>query len=187
MPEDFEAMFRAMARELGESVERAMENMDVDDFAGFIGVDPEKARDWVGSAGAWLREQTEHLGAEPDEPSVHGDRVADEAPATMPEPSSRAFTAAEAGVFSTVAPHPLDLPTDEQGVALAALDSGRWTVEPGTNALAANGQGPGPADALGLVRELRVRDWLAADGTITLTGRRALARWLEAAAASRSS
>jgi hypothetical protein len=187
MPEDFEAMFRAMARELGESVERAMENMDVDDIAGFIGVDPDKARDWVGSAGAWLREQTENLGAEPDEHEHEHDDAVAERPVRAPEPSPRAFTAAEAGVFSTVAPHPLDLPTDEQGVALAALDSGRWAVEPGTEALASHGQGPGPADALGLVRELRVRDWLAADGTITLTGRKALARWLESGPASRAS
>ncbi len=76
-------------------------------------------------------------------------------------------------------PHPLDLPTEEQGVALAALDSGRWTVEPGTDALVAHGPGPAPDDALGLVRELRVRDWLDAEGELTLTGRRALERWLE--------
>jgi hypothetical protein len=76
-------------------------------------------------------------------------------------------------------PHPLDLPTEEQGVALAALDSGRWTVEPGTEALVAHGPGPAPDDALGLVRELRVRDWLDADGALTLTGRNALERWLE--------
>jgi hypothetical protein len=77
------------------------------------------------------------------------------------------------------APHPLDVPTDEQGVALAALDSGRWTVEPGTSHLVAHCDGPAPHDALGLVRELRVRDWLDADGRLTLAGRRALARWLE--------
>jgi hypothetical protein len=77
------------------------------------------------------------------------------------------------------APHPLDVPTEEQGVALAALDSGRWTVEPGTEALLAHGPGPAPDDALGLVRELRVRDWLGADGRLTLAGRRALERWLD--------
>jgi hypothetical protein len=43
------------------------------------------------------------------------------------------------------------------------------------------GDGPGPSDALGLVRELRVRDWLTADGELTLTGRNALKRWLEIA------
>jgi hypothetical protein len=77
------------------------------------------------------------------------------------------------------APHPLDVPTEEQGVALAALDSGRWTVEPGTDLLVAHGPGPAPDDALGLVRELRVRDWLSADGQLTLAGRRALERWLD--------
>ena len=78
----------------------------------------------------------------------------------------------------SAAPHPLDLPTEEQGIALAALESRRWMVEPGTDALAARGGGPGPSDALGIVRELRVRDWLGADGEITLVGRRALSRWL---------
>jgi hypothetical protein len=76
-------------------------------------------------------------------------------------------------------PHPLDLPTEEQGMALAALESGRWTVEPGTSMLVAHGEGPAPRDALGLVRELRVRDWLDGDGALTLAGRRALARWLD--------
>ena len=71
-------------------------------------------------------------------------------------------------------PDPLDVPTDEQGRALAALDSGRWTVEPGTSALSSHGDGPGPSDALGLVRELRVRDWIDADGEVTLVGRHAL-------------
>ncbi len=73
------------------------------------------------------------------------------------------------------------MPTDDQGLALAALDSARWSVEPGTEALAARGEGPGPSDALGLVRELRSRDWLDDDGEITLVGRHALSRWLDAA------
>ena len=66
-------------------------------------------------------------------------------------------------------------------MALAALDSGRWRVEPGTSALAVHGEGPGPSDALGLVREMRVRDWMTADGQITRAGRNALSRWLDAA------
>jgi hypothetical protein len=78
-------------------------------------------------------------------------------------------------------PHPLDLPTADQGLALAALDSGRWRIEPGTSALSVVGDGPGPRDALGLVRELRVRDWLSGNGEITLAGRNALKRWLDAA------
>src|SRR4051794_39638173 len=76
-------------------------------------------------------------------------------------------------------PDPLDMPTDDQGRALAALDSGRWSVEPGTSMLTSHGDGPGPRDALGLVRELRVRDWIDIDGEVTLVGRAALRRWLE--------
>ena len=76
-------------------------------------------------------------------------------------------------------PHPLAVPTAEQGVALAALESGRWRIESGTFAVH---DGPGPSDPLGLLRELRVSDWVSADGELTLAGRRALARWLEQAA-----
>jgi hypothetical protein len=76
-------------------------------------------------------------------------------------------------------PHPLDQPTEQQGVALAALESGRWTVEPGTSRLVAHGEGPAPRDALGLVRELRVRDWVDGEGRLTLAGRHALGRWLD--------
>ena len=73
------------------------------------------------------------------------------------------------------------MPTRQQGTALAALESGRWTLEPGTSALSVRGGGPGPRDALGLVRELRERDWIDADGAVTVVGRHALERWLAAA------
>jgi hypothetical protein len=142
--ENFEETLRAMARELSRSVER----VDVDEIAEAIGVDPERAREWVATAGGWLRART----------------------------SSEVVKHPLAGVE----PHPLDIPTEEQGLALAALDSGRWALEPGTSALTARGEGPGPSDALGLARELRRRDWIDADGEITLAGRRALSRWLEA-------
>jgi hypothetical protein len=33
---------------------------------------------------------------------------------------------------------------------------------------------------LGIVRELRVRDWLSADDQLTVAGRYALKRWLDA-------
>ena len=44
--------------------------------------------------------------------------------------------------------------------------------------LVSHGDGRAPRNALGLVRELRVHDWIDADGTVTLAGRRALERWL---------
>ena len=75
-------------------------------------------------------------------------------------------------------PHPLDLPTAAQGLALSALDSGRWTLEPGSHVLVTHGEGPGPEDAVGLVGELRARDWIDAQGEVTLVGHDALKRWL---------
>jgi hypothetical protein len=84
----------------------------------------------------------------------------------------------EAAPVHDAGPHPLAMPTTEQGVALAALESGRWRIESGTFTVH---DGPGPSDPLGLLRELRVSDWVTADGELTLSGRRALARWLEQA------
>ena len=195
----FEDKLRAMARELSQSVERAMEQLDVNDLAGMVGVDPERAREWVDGAGTWLREHADDLqgfGSGPFGNGPFGGGTGGTGPARDPsdpregprEPAAPAPTparppsAADAATFATAAPHPLDLPTEEQGAALAALDSGRWTVEPGTEMLTSRGQGPGPSDALGLVRELRVRDWIAQDGQITRAGRRALDRWLDASA-----
>ena len=159
--ESLEETIRSIARELGRSVERTMDNLDLDEFADAVGVDRDLARQWVDSASGWLRAQ--------------GDRFSDEVGFRV---AGLRRTPAGDPLFGA-APHPLDLPTEEQGLALAALQSGRWIVEPGTEALAVKGEGPGPRDALGIVRELRVRDWIAADGAITLAGRRALSRWLD--------
>jgi hypothetical protein len=171
--DSFEEMIRAIAREVSRSVED-MTHIDLDDIAGSVGVDPERARQWLDGAGQWLRSQS----AEPQD----GAPSPAPAPAPAPEPTKpTAQPAAGEDPLSSAGPHPLDLPTDEQGLALAALESNRWTVEPGSKALASNGDGPGPNDALGLVRELRVRDWIAADGEVTVVGRHALGRWLAAA------
>ena len=159
--DNFEDLLRSVARELGRSVERALDSVDVDDVADAIGVDRETAGEWFDTAGGWLRSQAQNV----------GDEVARRVGGPNPTP---------AGVdpLRGASPHPMDPPTDEQGLALAALDSGRWTIEPGTEALAVKGDGPGPSDALGVVRELRVRDWISADGQITVVGRSALSRWL---------
>jgi hypothetical protein len=163
--ESFEDIVRSIAREFGRSVERAVDNVELDQFAENFGVDPDAARDWLDSAGSWLRARAESLGDE-----VAARAGGQPAPERMDEDALR-----------SAEPHPLDLPTEEQGRALAALESGRWTVEPGTDLLAGKGDEPGPTEALAIVRELRVRDWLGADGRITLVGRRALSRWLDAA------
>jgi hypothetical protein len=170
--ESFEDMVRSIARELGRSVERAVDNVDMDDIADAVGVDPDTARDWIGNAGTWLRSHAEMFG---DEFASRAGEFSDEFAAKAGTPRRREPVV---DPLTGAGPHPLDLPTEEQGRALAALDSGRWMVEPGTDLLAAKGDGPGPSDALGLVRELRVRDWLGADGEITVVGRHALTRWL---------
>jgi hypothetical protein len=58
-----------------------------------------------------------------------------------------------------------------------ALDSGRWTVGPGSRQVVGTGEGPPPSGAAGPVSELRARDWITADGALTLVGRHALGRW----------
>jgi len=90
-------------------------------------------------------------------------------------------TVAKSDPLEGAGPHPLDVPTEDQGLALAALNSGRWAVEPGTGTLTAHGEGPAPCAVLGLVRELRVRDWIMPDGELTVAGRYALTRWLDSA------
>jgi hypothetical protein len=174
--ESFEDMVRSIARELGRSVERAVDNVDMDDLANTVGVDPDTAKDWIGNAGIWLRTHAEMFG---DEFAARAGAFSDEFTARGGTPPRRETVD---DPLTGAGPHPLDLPTEEQGRALAALASGRWMVEPGTDLLAARGDGPGPSDALGLVRELRVRDWLGADGEITIVGRHALTRWLDSTA-----
>jgi hypothetical protein len=162
--DSFEETLRSIAHELSESVHRRMSEIDVDEIAESIGVDADRARAWVVRAASWLSRRVESFGEE----------------VTVPEAWRRETRKTE-DPLRGAAPHPLDMPTEEQGLALAALDSGRWTLEPGSETLGAHGDGPGPSDALGLVRELRARDWIAADGRLTSAGRHALERWLEGA------
>jgi hypothetical protein len=161
-PESFEEKVRSIAREVSRSIERVAQ-VDLEEIADAIGVDPTRATEWVETAMGWLRSQAEGFG---DDVTVWGS-----GPEGAEVPVSDRLRSA--------GPHPLDLPTAEQGLALAALDSGRWTVEPGSHTLQVHGHGPGPRDAVGLVGELRARDWIAADGEVTLVGRHALTRWLE--------
>jgi len=172
--ESFEERVRSIAREVSRSAER-MARLDMDEIAEAVGIDPERAREWVDSAGKWLRTQAENLGEDISFPDISFPDMS--FPDAPPKP-----TPADADTLRSAAPHPLDLPTEEQGLALAALDSGRWTVEPGSSALATHGEGPAPSDALGLARELHARDWIAADGEVTLVGRHALSRWLDTTA-----
>jgi hypothetical protein len=162
--ENFEETLRSIAREAGRSLERAIDRVDLDEIADAIGVDPFQAREWMDSAGSWLRTHADSLGDEVAERFAGSKQKASAGDALL-----RAF------------PHPLDLPTEEQGLALAALASGRWTVEPGSDVLSGTGEGPPPDSPPGVVRELRVRDWITGGGEVTLVGRDALSRWLAVA------
>jgi hypothetical protein len=156
----FEEMLRSMVREVSRSFEQVAQG-DLHEAMAAIGVDPVRARELVDGAAEWLRARTGGL---------EDDRV----------PRGTAATEDTADVAPRRAgPHPLDLSTDQQGEALAALDSGRWTVEPGSEMFVTRGGGPAPEDALGLVGELRARDWITADGDVTLAGHNALGRWMD--------
>jgi hypothetical protein len=182
--EDFEDTVRSIAHEIRESVERMAAQVDVDDLAGYVGVDPDRARDWMESAASWFGAQLEHLGDE--FASRTAGSASEDKPKSKPSSSAhdpRGFGARGAEADDPLrgaAPDPLDIPTAEQGRALAALESGRWFVEPASNRLESRGDGPAPGGALGLVQELRARDWITADGELTLAGRHALTRWLQA-------
>src|SRR5688500_10277819 len=108
MSEDRPRSFEEALRAIAQEVTRSVErlqDLDMDEVARTAGVAPELAKRWVEDAGEWLRERTAPVPARGGDP------------------------------LRGAGPHPLDVPTGEQGLALAALDSGRWTLEPGTSAL----------------------------------------------------
>jgi hypothetical protein len=152
--DSFEEKLRALAREVSESVERVAGRVDRDELADRIGAGGERLRDLAEFAGRWLTDQAK-------DPQARAEQVV--------------------ARLRAAGPHPRDLPTEEQGLALSALDSGRWKVEPGTDELTSDGEGPAPGERVGIVSELRARDWITADGEVTLLGRAALKRWEEGA------
>jgi hypothetical protein len=164
--EGFEARLRWLAQQLSQSVEH-LEEIDLDPIARLTGLDVERARELLHDAGEWLNGQA--------------DEVVSEGVMRL----SGLFDAISRGPAATpgTGPHPLALPTPGQGLALSALESGRWTVEPGSHVLSTHGEGPAPEDAVGLVGELRARDWINADGEVTLVGHNALKRWMDSSGA----
>ena len=157
--ESFEEKLRALAREVSRSVERAAGRLDLDEIADRIGMGGERVKELAEFAGQWLNDQ------------VLAPNARSSARAAQADPDG------QDGGLRLAGPHPLDLPTEEQGLALSALQSGRWQVEPGTNELISDGEGPSPSERVGLVSELRARDWIAAGGGVTPLGRDALRRW----------
>jgi hypothetical protein len=153
--DSLEAKLRAVAEEISGSIERAVESLDLDEIAERIGIGGERARELADLAGRWLSSQMQAPVAGPRDQLEAKDR-------SSPRDG----------------PHPLDMPSEDQGLALSALDSGRWKVDPGTEELVQIESGPGPRQPIGLVGELRARDWIAPHGEVTLVGRDALKRWL---------
>jgi len=153
--ESLEAKLRAIAEEIGGSIERAVESLDLNEMAERLGMTGERAKELADLAGRWLSNQIQTPGASP-----------------------RDLSEAREGSSRRDGPHPLDMPSEDQGLALSALDSGRWKVDPGTEELVPIDSGPGPSQPIGLVGELRARDWIASHGELTLVGRDALKRWL---------
>ncbi len=183
--ESFEDRLRAIADEVSKSVQRISE-VDMDELSQRYGIDAERARAFADAAGQWLNER--FSGGDPlfgDTQKPAESRVRDSMPEDLDLDGATAAKAEQAETSSAPGPHPLDLPSEQQGLALSALDSGRWTVRPGNSQLAGTGTGadPRPSDVVG---ELRARDWITADGTLTLVGRHALGRWSHAAGESAS-
>jgi hypothetical protein len=180
--DSFEDRVRAIADQISQSMQR-MADVDLEQLAEGYGVDVDRARATASAAGQWLSDRLSsgeplfgERQAHDHDTAAHGSSAsADEQMAQVTEPGHRS---------SSLGPHPLDLATGRQGLALSALDSRRWTVRPGSNQLAGTGDGPPPpeaADAPDLVGDLRARDWITSDGALTLVGRHALARWCRAA------
>jgi hypothetical protein len=175
--DSFEDRLRAIADEISRSMQR-ISDLDMDELSQRYGVDADRARAFADAAGQWLNE---HLSTG-DALFGHTQPRDDDGAARPVSADPDLKGAAEAGPTqpgSGPGPHPRDLPTDQQGLALSALDSGRWTVRPGSNQLAGTGIGAEPA-ASDVVGELRARDWITAEGTLTLVGRHALRRWCRA-------
>ena len=174
--DSFEDRLRAIADQISESVRRISE-VDFEEFADRYGIDAERARAFADAAGQWLCDRVSS-----EEPLFGQNRHGD--PGSAVSAVFDALVEQGAGIgqpASKPGPHPLDVPNGQQGLALSALDSGRWTVRPGSNQLVGTGEGPPPLAATDLVSELRARDWITADGALTLVGRHALGRWCRTA------
>jgi hypothetical protein len=172
--DSFEDRLRAFAEEVNRSVQRISE-VDMEELSQRYGVDADRARAFADAAGRWL---SGHLSAgDPLFGDVrHGDQGRGVPPASG-DLEGEGPSVTGAGLSGSGAgPHPLDLASDGQGVALSALDSGRWTVRPGSDQLTGTGTGSAPTRS-DVVGELRARDWITAAGTLTLVGRHALGRW----------
>jgi len=136
--ESFEDWLRAIADEISRSVQR-MSEFDVEDLSHRYGVDADRARAFADAAGRWLNDRF----SASDPQFGHIEHPDDDSAARPPGADLDLEGRPEAKQTQPPGPgpHPLDLATDQQGISLSALDSGRWTVRPGSNQLAGTGTG----------------------------------------------
>ena len=174
-PKSFEEALREIADEVQRGIAR-FQTGDFEDVARTYGVDADRAKRFVDSAGDWLRAQMENLPDMPFPPAGPAGAGADVGfAAGLVEPSPKLGRRAERR-----RPGPAGHADGRAGPR--AGRAGLRPLErssPARRMLTTHGEGPGPSDALGLVRELRVRDWIDANGDVTLVGGAALARWLD--------
>src|SRR3954452_13032638 len=91
--DSFEEPLREMAQTIGDSLKRLVgDDFDFDDIVRATGVDPDEAKRWAHEAGDWLNTRSGRF---------HGEPAGPEHPAEDP--------------LRGADPHPLDLPTQEQG------------------------------------------------------------------------
>ena len=173
--DSFEDRLRAIADQISQSL-RHISEVDFDEIGERYGIDAERARAFADAAGQWLSH-----GMSSVEPLFGQDRRDDFDSAMNARLDEQVVHSSGSKQPIRPGPHPLELPVAWQGLALSALDSGRWTVGPGSNQLVGTGEGTPPPDAADLVSELRARDWITAGGALTLVGRHALARWCRTA------
>src|SRR3954447_13375801 len=105
----FEDLFRKFAEEVQRGIERA--SGDLEGLARMNGVDPDEAKRWIDGAGQWLRDQVDSAG--PFGPTAPQPEAGADAPPERPGGPLRADDPLQGAT-----PHPLDLPTADQGVAL---------------------------------------------------------------------
>ena len=183
-------VLRWIAQQIQRSV-RDLEQLDVEAISRVTGWDPDRVREQIDTAGEWITSHAEDLS---ENALRRLENVVD--PDTLKRVSSlldpellKRFTGGFGGFAgfgapgtsagpTGTAPHPLDVPSPAQGLALSAIDSGRWSVAPGSHEFVTHDGSAAPPDASGLIGELRARDWIDSGGGLTQVGRNALTRWM---------
>ena len=159
----FEEVARALADEVSRAVER-LSALDLDELARAASAEGERARQWIDELGRWLREQGEGFAGFAARLRIARARA----------PGRRGSTATRRAA-SARSPH------RRPGAGAGGTRLGPLEGRAGNQRAGRPRRGPRPQRRARARPRIRVRDWMTADGQITLAGRDALTRWLEAA------